>query len=87
MHVNADKYMIMSQDQNSRRSHSMKNDNSSFERVEAFKYLGINLTNQISILEENKFRLKSGNTGYHSVQNPLSSSLASENLKLRYREI
>jgi len=30
----------MSQDQNARRSHNIKTDNSFFERVEQFKYLG-----------------------------------------------
>ena len=46
--VNADKtkYMIMSWDQNAGRSHSMKNDNSSFERVGELKYLGTYFTNQ-----------------------------------------
>jgi hypothetical protein len=39
--VNTDKtkYMVMSRDQYAERSHSVKNDNSSFERVEEFKYL------------------------------------------------
>ena len=39
--VNADKtkYMVMSRDQNARRSHSMKIDNISFERLEEFRYL------------------------------------------------
>jgi len=36
------KYMVMSRDQNAGRSHSMKNDKSSFEE---FKYLGTTLTN------------------------------------------
>jgi len=44
-------------------------DNSTFERVEEFKYLGTALTNQNSIAEEIKSRLKSGNACYHSVQN------------------
>jgi len=74
--------MIMSRDQNARRSHRMKKDNSSFEWVEEFKYLG---TNQNSIQEEIKSRLKSGNACYHSVQNLLSSSLLSKNL--RYTEL
>jgi len=36
----------------------MKIDNGSFERVEEFKYLGITVTNQNSIEEEIKSRLK-----------------------------
>ena len=55
------KYMIMSRDQNAGRSHSTKTDNSSIERVEAFKYLGTTLTNTNSIQEEIKSRLKLGN--------------------------
>jgi len=47
----------------------MKTDNSSFERVEKVQYLGANLTNQDSILEEIKRRLKSGNTCCYLVQN------------------
>jgi len=63
-------------------------DNSTFERVEEFKYLGTNLTNQNSIMEEIKSRLSLGNTCYHSVQNLLSSRLLSKNLKLKiYRTI
>jgi len=59
--------MIMSRDQNARRSHNIQSDNSSFERAEEFKYLGTILTNQNSIQEETKSRLKSGNACYHSV--------------------
>jgi hypothetical protein len=66
LEVNADKtkYVVMSRDQNAGRSHNIKIDNSSFERVEQFIYLGINLTNQNSIQEEIN--------SYHSVQNLLS---------------
>jgi len=66
--------MFMPRDQNAGRSHSMKTDNRSFE-MEEFNYLGTTLTNQNSIQEEIKSRLKSGNVSYHSVQNILSSSL------------
>ena len=59
----------------------MKTDNSSFERVDEFKYVGTTLTNQNSIQEEIKSRLNSGNVCYHLVQNLLSSSLLSKNLK------
>ena len=77
------KYMVMSRDQNVGRSHSMKIDNSCFERVEDFKYLGRNLTNQNSIKEEIKNKFKSGNACHHSEQNLLSSSMLSKNLKIK----
>jgi len=77
------KYMIMFRDQNAGRSHNIKTENSSFEMVEEFNYLGTTLTNQNSIQEEFKSRLKSGNACYYSVQNLLSSSLLSINLKVK----
>ena len=52
--------MTVSRDQNAGRIHSMKVENISIERVEEFKYLGTTLTNQNSIQEEIKSRLKSG---------------------------
>ena len=74
LEVNTDKtkYMVMSQDQIAEQSHSVKTDNSSFEQVEEFKYLGTTLTNQNSIQEEVKSRLKTWNNCYNSVQNLLS---------------
>jgi UDP-galactopyranose mutase len=78
----------MSRDQNAGRNHSIKIDNSSFERVEEFKYLGTTSTNQNSIQEDVKSRLQLGNACYYSVQNLLSSMLLSKNLKIRiYRTI
>ena len=65
--VDKSKYTVMSQDQNTRRSHNVKIDNSSFERVEEFKYLGTISTNQNSIQEEIKPILKSRNACYRSV--------------------
>jgi hypothetical protein len=59
----------------------MKIDNISFKSAEEFKYLGTTLTHQNSVQEEIKSTLKSGNVCYHSVQNLLSSSLLSKNLK------
>jgi len=61
----------------------MKIDNSSIERAEEFKYLGTALTNQISIQEEIKSRMKLGNDCYYSVQNLLSSRLLSKNVKIK----
>jgi len=86
--ANKTKYMVMSGDQNAGRIQSVRIDNSTFEKVEGFKYLGTNLTNQNSIPEEIKSRLRSGNACYHSVQNLLSSRLLSKNLKFTiYRTI
>jgi len=90
LEVNADitKYMVMSRVQNAGRSHNMKTDNRSFEMVEEFKYLETTLTNQKSILEEIKSRLKPRNACYYSVQSLLSSSLLSKNSKNKiYRNI
>ena len=42
----------MSRDQNAGRIQAVRMDNSTFERVEEFKYLGTTLTNQNSIAEE-----------------------------------
>jgi len=77
------RYMVIFRDQNALRSRSMKIDNSSFERVEQFKYLGTNLTNQNSTQEEIKSRLKSRAVCYYSVQNLLTSSSLPKNLKIR----
>ena len=80
--------MTVSRDQNAERIHSMKMDNSSIERVEEFRYLGTTLTNQNSIQEEIKCRLKLGNACYYSVQKLWASSLLSKTLKIKiYRTI
>ena len=56
--------------------------------MEQFRYLGTTLTNQNSVQEEIKSRLKLGNACYHSVQNFLSSSLLSKNKEIKvYRTI
>ena len=67
LEVNADKtkYLVMPRDQNAGRSHDIKICNSSFERAEELKYLGTTVTNQNSIQEEIKSRLKSGKACYH----------------------
>ena len=48
-----------------------------------FLHMGTTLTNQNSIAEEIKSRLRSGSACYHSVQNLLSSRLLSKNLKIK----
>jgi len=80
--------MVISGGQNAGRSDSMKNDNSSYERVEDFKYLEITLTDKNSLQEEIKSRLNSGNSCCHSMQKLLSSSLLSKTLKNKiYRTV
>lgn len=59
-------------DQDVGRSHTIKNDDSSFDSLEEFKCLGTALKNQNPIQEEIKRRLMSGTTCYPSVQNLLS---------------
>jgi len=81
------KYMVMSRDQNAGRIHSVRIDNSTFERVQGFKYLGTTLTNQNSIMEEIQSRLRPGNACYHSVENLLSSRLLSKYLKIKIYRI
>ena len=75
--INADKakYVVMSRDENAERSHITKIENSTFERMEQLKYLGTTLTNQNSVQEEIKSRMKSGNACYHMVQNRLQFAI------------
>jgi hypothetical protein len=85
VNVDKTKYMAMSRDQNVVQSHSMKTENITFEMVKELKYMETNLANQNSIPEEIKSRLKTGNACYHSVQNLLSSSFLSKNLKIKIK--
>jgi len=75
--------MFKSQDQNAGRIQNVRIDNSTYESVEGFKYLGTTLTIQNSIREEIKSRLRSGNACYHSMQNHLSSRLLPKKLKIK----
>jgi hypothetical protein len=63
------KYMVMSWDQNAGQNGYIQIGNTSFETVKRFKCLGTTLMNNISIHEEIKSRLQSGNADL------LSSSL------------
>ena len=74
--------MVMSQDQSTRQNNNVRIVINSFERVEQFKYL-VTIIYQNDIHEEIKSRLKSGNVCYYSVQNVLSSSLLSKNIKIK----
>ena len=76
--------MVMFWEQNAGRSHSINTDGTSFETGGDIKFLGKKtITNQNSIQDEIKSRLKSGNACYLSIQNILSYSLLSKNLKIK----
>ncbi|KAJ4428604.1 hypothetical protein ANN_24648 [Periplaneta americana] len=77
------KYMIMSRDQNIVRNGNIKIGDLSFEEEEKFKYLGVTVTNINDTREEIKRRINMGNACYYSVEELLSSSLLSKNLKVR----
>jgi hypothetical protein len=52
--------MVMSQGQHAGQNNNINIRNKFFERMENFKYLGRTLTNQNSVREEIKSRMKSG---------------------------
>jgi len=83
VHGDKTKYMVMSRNRNAVKIHSMEFGNNYFEWVGAFKYLGTNLTDQNSIVEQIKSILKPGIACCH-----LSSSLLSTILNINvYRTI
>jgi hypothetical protein len=80
--------MGMSLDQNAGRSYNKKSGKIFFERAEELRYLGITVMNQNCIQEKFNDSLKSGNASSPSVQNLLSSSLLSNNIKIkRYKTL
>jgi hypothetical protein len=80
--------MVMFRDQNAGRSHNIKIEIRSLERVEQFKYLGTTFTYENSLREEITSGLKQGDASYHSEQDLLSSSLLSKNVNIKvYRNI
>jgi len=79
--------MVMLRDQDAERSHSITIGNSSFERMEQFKYLRKTWTYQNSIQEEIKSRVNSENASYKPVHNLESSSLLQENINIKIYRI
>jgi hypothetical protein len=85
LEVSAEKtrYVVMSRDQHTVHNYNIRIGYKSFEMVEQLRYLGTTLKNQNFVHEEIKSRLKSSNACYHSVQNLLSPSLLSKNVKAK----
>ena len=79
--------MVKSRNQNAGRSHTIKISNSSFERVDEFKFMGTTLIKQNSMQEKIHSTLQSGNACCHSMKNLLSSSLHPKLKRLRYKEL
>jgi hypothetical protein len=75
--------MTMSCHPNSVQNENIRIANELFKNVAKFKYLGMTLRNQNDIHDELKSGLNLGNACYYSVQNLLSSSLISKNLKIK----
>ena len=77
------KYMEIGRHRNMIANAHIKIGSNSYEKVKTFKYLDSLLTNQNSIQEEIKRRLKVGKSCYYSVQTLLSSKLVPKNLKIK----
>ncbi|KAL4085250.1 hypothetical protein QTP88_027109 [Uroleucon formosanum] len=75
------KYMIMS-----RRSRILQNlavGEYTFEQVEDFKYLGVNLNNKNDMHNEIRLRLNAANRGYYAMSKMFSSKLLSKETKMK----
>ena len=66
------KYMEIRRHRGKIENEHVKIDTNSYEKVKTFKYLGSLVSNQNSIQDKIKCRLKAGNSCYYSVQTLLS---------------
>jgi len=81
------KHILVSCEEIAGQNHIKKMGNKSTERVGGLKYLGTAQTNQNCNHEGIKCRLNSGYVCYCSVQNLLSTSLLSKNIKIEIHRI
>ena len=77
------KYMKLGRHRGMMVNEHIKIGSNSYEKVKTFIYVGSLLTNQNSIQEEIKCRLKAGNSCYYSVLTLFSPRLLSKNLKIK----
>jgi hypothetical protein len=73
--------MVMSLVQDAGQNNNIKIGCTSFDKLEKLRFLKRNLTNQNSIHEQIKSKLKSKTSCYHTVQNILFSSFLFKNVK------
>ena len=74
--------MITSRHQNVTQIQNTVIGNLSFQNVEKFRYLGVQVTNINDIREEIKRRINMENACYYSLEEILSSRLLSKNLEV-----
>jgi len=76
------KYMIMSRQVTQK--NSIKVNGYSFEQVEEFKYLGVNINEKNNMHNEIKLRMCAANRSYYAMKEMFSSKLLSRRTKERY---
>jgi len=82
LEVNQEKTKYMCISQNDRNDLSLRVDPYVFEKVEAFKYLGININSKNNVHEEIKERVASANRCYYSLLKLFKSKLLSRESKV-----
>jgi hypothetical protein len=75
------KYMIVKRGNQLHQNRSMNTGNYCFEKVESFKYLGVNINSHNNYHEEINLRVKAGNRCYFALQKTFGSKLLSKNQK------
>jgi len=79
--VNQEKTKFMILSRNNENQHNLQVGNLTFEKVENFKYLGVNINSKNDMHREISERIASGNRCYHSISKLLKSKLLSRKSK------
>jgi hypothetical protein len=78
------KYMIVTRGNQLDQNRSLEIKNYCFEKVESFKYLGVDINSYNNYYEEIELRIKAGNRCYSSYKKPLNLSYYQRNQKCNY---
>jgi len=76
------KYMVMSRQVTQK--NNIKINGYSFERVEEFKYLGVNINEKNNMHNEIKLKMSTANRSYYAMKEMFSSNLLSRRTKERH---